>query len=68
MTVFVTLLCLAIPCGANGQSFALHGAAGPTLIDSGYSLAAGIGFSPTSHITILLGIERTRLATRVRSE
>jgi hypothetical protein len=44
----VALLCLAGPCLANGQSFVLHGAGDPTVNDRGYSLAAGIGFSPTS--------------------
>jgi hypothetical protein len=68
MTGLITLLVLAGPRTASGQSFVLHGAAGPTLIDTGYSLAAGIGFSPTSHITVLVNVERTHLASRMRSD
>jgi hypothetical protein len=68
ITGFVALLLLAVPCLARGQSFVLHGAAGPTLIDSGYSLAAGAGFSPTPHITVLVNVERTHLASGMRSD
>jgi hypothetical protein len=64
----LTLLFLAGPCIASGQSFVLHGGGGPTLIDGGYSLAAGIGFSPTSHLTVLVDVERTHLASRLRSD
>jgi len=48
--VFLLLLSPAI---ASAESFALQGAAGPTVIDSGYSLAGGIGYSPTSQLTVL---------------
>jgi hypothetical protein len=49
----------------TGQSLVLQGAAGPTINDSGYSLAAGIGFAPTSRLTVLFGVDRTHLVTRV---
>jgi hypothetical protein len=61
-------MCLSAPSIVSGQSFVLQGAAGPTLIDSGYSVAAGVGFVPTSHITVLVDVERTHLASRMRSE
>jgi hypothetical protein len=37
------LMLLAAPGVANGQSFTLHGSAGPTLAHFGYSFAAGVG-------------------------
>lgn len=64
----VFLLSLATPCIGRAQSFVLQGSAGPTLIDSGYSLAAGIGLSPTSHLTVLFDLERTYLSSRLRSD
>lgn len=64
----VFLLLLATPCIARAQSFVLQGSAGPTLIDSGYSLAAGIGLSPTSHLAVLFDLERTHLSSRLRSD
>jgi hypothetical protein len=64
--VFLTLL--TTPWVARAQSFVLQGSAGPTLIDSGYSLAGGIGFSPTSHLTLLVDVERTHLSSQLRSD
>jgi hypothetical protein len=66
--VLVCLLLLACPRLASSQPFVLHGSAGPTLIDAGHSVAAGVGFSPTSHVTILLDFERTHLSSRLRSD
>lgn len=62
------LLWLARPGIVNGQSFELHGSAGPTLVDRGYSLAAGAGFSPTSRLAVAVDVERTRLFSRERSD
>ena len=64
----VFLLLSTIPCTASAQSFVVQGSAGPTLIDSGYSLAAGIGLSPTSHLTLLFDVEGTHLSSRLRSD
>jgi hypothetical protein len=64
----VFLVLLATGSAASAQSLVLHGSAGPTLIDSGYSLAGGIGFSPTSHLTVLFDVERTYLSSRLRSD
>jgi hypothetical protein len=63
-----SLLLLLSPAIASAQSFVLQGAAGPTIIDSGYSLAGGIGYSPTSQLTVLFDVERTRLSSQSRSE
>jgi hypothetical protein len=56
------------PRMASGQSFVVHGSAGPTLVDTGYSLAAGAGFVPSSRVTLLLDLERTHLSTRSSSD
>jgi hypothetical protein len=62
------LLLLACPPIARGQTFVMRGSAGPTLIDTGYSLAGGFGFLPTSHLTVLFDVERTHLSSRLRSD
>jgi hypothetical protein len=64
----VSLLLLACPNLASGQSFVLQGSAGPTVIDSGYSLAAGAGYWPSSHVAVLVDVERTHLSSRLRSD
>jgi hypothetical protein len=64
----VFLLVLATPWMASAQSFVLQGSAGPTLVDSGYSLAGGIGYSPTSRLAVLFDIERTHLSSRLSSD
>jgi hypothetical protein len=69
--VITLLLCgllLLYPGIARGQSFILHGSAGPTIIDSGYSVAAGIGFIPASRIGVSFDLERTYLSSRLRSD
>ena len=64
----LSLLLLASPSIASGQSFVLHGSGGPTLVDAGYSLAAGIGVSPTSHLSVLFDFERTHLSSQSNSD
>lgn len=64
----VLLLLLATPWVASAQSFVLHGSAGPTLVDSGYSVAGGIGFSPASRLAVLFDMERTHLSSRLSSD
>jgi hypothetical protein len=66
--VGAVLSLLLVAGAASGQSLVLHGSAGPTLIDSGFSAAGGIGFSPASRLTILLGAERTHLSSRVTND
>ena len=63
----VTVLLLIFPAMARGQTFMVHGAAGPTVTDPGNSLAAGVGFSPTSRLTILFSGERTHLSSQLRT-
>jgi len=64
----VLLLFVMFPRPAASQSFEVHGAAGPTIIDAGHSLAAGAGFSPTSRVTVLVDVERTHLSSRERTD
>jgi hypothetical protein len=64
--ILAALLWLARPGIVTGQSFELHGSAGPTLVDRGYSLAGGVGLFPTSHIGIVVDVERTHLVSRER--
>ena len=65
---FITVLMLCIPAIARAQTFELSASAGPTITDPGYSLAAGIGFSPTSRLTFLVDVERTHLSTQVETD
>jgi hypothetical protein len=63
------ILILLSPSGvASGQSFDLRGSAGPTITDAGYSLAAGFGVSAASRLNFLFSVERTHLASRLRSD
>ena len=64
----LVLLLVVPPSTATAQSFAVYGAAGPTLNDKGYSIAAGMGFLPDSPIAILAGVDRTHLSSETRSE
>ena len=64
----ITLVLLFMPAVTSGQTFELHGSAGPTVTDAGYSVAAGIGFSPTSRVTFLIDVERTHLSTQVETD
>ena len=62
------LLAVLVPAVASGQSVVVHGGAGPTLVDRGYSVTAGVGFLPNPHLTLRLGFERTQLSARTRSD
>jgi len=53
---------------AHAQSLQLQAAAGPTIIDGGYSVTAGLGFLPLSRVGLMLSFERTHLASRSRSD
>jgi hypothetical protein len=66
--VLLSLLLLTCPRLASAQLFVAQGSAGPTLVNTGYSLAAGVGLSPTSHVTILVDVERAHLSTRLTSD
>ena len=56
------------PPAARGQSFELYGSAGPTVTDTGHSVAAGVGVSPTSRLTLFANVERTHLSSQIRRE
>jgi hypothetical protein len=64
----LSLLLCACPRVAAGQSFLVQGSAGPTIIDAGYSFAAGAGVSPTPRLTFLVDLERTHLSTRLSTD
>ncbi len=61
--VFIAVL-FATPSIARAQGVSVHAAVGPTLADSGYSLAGGFGLSPTSRITLMGNVERSHLPSR----
>ena len=62
------LLWLAGPSAAHAQPFSIFASGGPTLTDSGYSVAAGVGLAATSHLAFDVSVERTHLATEVSSD
>ena len=64
----LTAFLLLLPVSAKAQSILVQGSAGPTLADAGFSLAAGIGFSPISRLTLLAQIERTEIFSRFRDD
>jgi hypothetical protein len=51
---------------ARAQGFSVHAAAGPTLTDTGYSLAAGLGYSPTPRLQLSASVERSHLPSQRR--
>src|SRR5687768_14713421 len=64
---FLTLLTLLVSERlANAQSWSVHGSAGPTLRDPGYSVAAGVEFAPNRYLALGVNGERTHLADYVR--
>ena len=68
LPVFVSFLVLCVPTLAHSQSLVVHGSAGPTLIDRGYSLAGGAGWAPWSRVTLSVNLERTHLSSRVSGD
>ena len=66
--VFSSWLGLCFPTLARSQSLMVHGSAGPTLVDRGYSLAAGAGWAPWSRVTLSVNLERTHLSSQVRTD
>jgi len=59
------LVVLVGPADAQAQAFTMHASGGPTITDSGYSVAAGVGVIATSHLTFDFNVERTYLSTEV---
>jgi hypothetical protein len=66
--VVLSLFVVVFPCAARAQLFTVHGAAGPTLVDRGYTLVAGGGIVPTRHLSVLFDVERTHLSSRSTSD
>lgn len=73
ITAAAALLCLSIPSLAVAQTagahssdnkFSLQASVGPTMIDGGHSLSAGVGYSPTPKLTFVLSAERDHLNYR----
>lgn len=62
------LLAAGVAAPARGQSVVVQGSAGPTLVDRGYSLAGGVGWSPWSRVTVSVSAERTHLVSTERSD
>lgn len=62
--LMLSAILLAPPAMANGQTFSVHATAGPTVTDAGYSVAAGVGLSPSSRFTLGVNVERTHLVTQ----
>lgn len=62
------LILMASPRPAHAQSFGVHGSAGPALRESGYSIAAGVDFSPVPYVALVFNVERTHIASRVSRE
>ncbi|MGB2714025.1 MAG: hypothetical protein WBC51_07590 [Vicinamibacterales bacterium] len=65
LACLTVLLLLASRGVANAQSFGVHGFAGPILRESGYSVAAGVEFSPISYVAFVFNVERMHIASRV---
>lgn len=66
-TISLTFLILLVSGGlAHAQSWAVHGSAGPTLRDPGYSVAAGVKLTANRFAALVVNIERTHLANYVR--
>ena len=68
LPVFVSCLVLCVPALAHSQSLVVHGSGGPTLVDRGYSLAGGVGWSPWSRVTLSANLEQTQLSSRVSGD
>jgi opacity protein-like surface antigen len=66
--ILTGLVLLLSPALAAGQSLVVQGSAGPTMIDSGYSVAGGLGYSPTSHVTFLAQLDQSHLSSRFSTD
>lgn len=66
--VVMIVLLLSVPAITSAQTFDVHGSAGPTLNEAGYSVAAGVGFSPTSRLTFMVDFDQTHLSTQVETD
>ena len=61
----VSLVLLLSSDPASAQSVGVHASAGPTLGETGYTVAAGVSLSPASYLALVINAERTHLPSRV---
>jgi hypothetical protein len=66
--LLAVLIMLTYPLLASAQSFQVQGSGGPTLTDPGNSVAAGIGYAPTSRLAFQANVERTHLESQIRRD
>lgn len=59
------LVVLLLPAVSRAQSLEAHGSVGPTMIDRGISASGGIGYAPTSRLTLIAAVDVTHLASRI---
>jgi hypothetical protein len=64
MSILTLLMALLSARPARAERFELVGSAGPTLIDAGYSVAAGAGLRLNAALTFVADVERTSLSTQ----
>ena|SRR5688500_3536039 len=59
------MLLLLASSRASGQSLVVHGSAGPTIVDAGHSLTAGLGITPHPLLTVLFSVDRTQVDSQI---
>ena len=64
----ILLLTVCSTSRGEAQALAVHAAAGPTLVDAGYSVAAGMSYSPRSRLTLLFQYDHTHINSRTTSD
>ena len=65
LAVLVVMVPAVARAQSSGPSFSIQAAAGPTLVETGYTVSAAVGFSPWSRITFLLDVQRTQQNPRI---
>lgn len=68
LPILLLLLILGSRNVAEAQTLAVHAAAGPTLVDAGYSFAAGMSYSPASRLTLLFQYDHTHINSRTTGD
>jgi hypothetical protein len=58
----------AVQAAAQTSSLSAHAGGGLTLLDAGHNLSGGVAWSPLSRVTLMLGVERTHLDSRVTTQ
>jgi opacity protein-like surface antigen len=68
LPLLLLLSIMGAPSVAEAQALAVHAAAGPTLVDAGYSFAAGVSYSPTSRLTLLFQYDHSHINSRTTGD